>query len=366
MDLQTLYQKALDQIFLSEDEGLFLFEKAPLAQLMMIADVLRKKHVPSGKVTWIIDRNVNITNVCISRCRFCNFHKKPGDSGTYITSIEEYKQKIDELIRLGGDQLLLQGGLHPELGLSFYCKLFSDLKKLYPDLKLHALGPAEIDYLAKFEKKSNREILVALIESGMDSLPGAGAEILCNRVRQLVSPGKCGSDEWLNVMVEAHQLNILTSATMMFGHAETERERMEHLVKIRQVQSEKPEGSFGFIAFIPWPYQDENTRLKEVYNIENKVSSEEYIRMIAISRVMLPNIQNIQASWLTVGMNIAQICLYAGANDMGSIMIEENVVSSAGATHKTDAQGLQKAIRDVGFEPQRRNQKYEKIENLPR
>jgi len=362
MNFNEIYKKALDLEFLTVQEGLLLYEEAPLQELIYIGNQLRKIHNAENIVTWQIDRNVNITNACISQCKFCNFYKKPKDEGVYITTLDEYKRKIEELFDLGGEQLLLQGGLHPKLKLDFYTKLFSDLKSEYPNLKLHALGPPEIVHLARLEKKSYKEILEALIESGLDSLPGAGAEILCDRVRKSISPAKANTMQWLDVMREAHKLNLVTSATMMFGHVETKLERLEHLIAIREVQSEKPEANYGFLAFIPWPFQDENTFLQREFGIANEVSSEEYIRTIAISRIMLPNIQNIQASWLTVGKDVAQICLHAGANDFGSIMIEENVVSSAGASYKFDAEGIQKAIMEAGFEPKLRNQKYELLD----
>jgi cyclic dehypoxanthinyl futalosine synthase len=326
---------------------------------MYVANEIRKVRVPGNYVTWMIDRNVNYTNVCCSHCLFCNFYRDAKSNETYITSIDDYKIKIEELIKLGGNQLLLQGGLHPKLKLDFYVDLFKQLKTIYPELKLHALGPPEIFHIARLEKKSYEEILVALINSGLDSLPGAGAEILSDRVRKQLSPGKCNTKQWLDVMREAHKLNLPTSATMMFGHVETIQERIEHLIHIRQVQSEKPEGTYGFVAFIPWPFQDKGTKLNINLGVENKVSSVEYIRMIALSRIMLPNVQNIQASWLTVGKQTAQICLHSGANDMGSIMIEENVVSSAGATNSMNKDSIQKAIQDAGFEQKKRNQKYE-------
>jgi len=360
MNLNQIYKKALLFEFLSIEEGLFLYENAPTAELMAVAHELRKKIVPQQKVTWQIDRNVNITNVCISGCKFCNFHCKLNDPKTYITNIDQYCEKIEELFQYGGNQLLLQGGLHPHLGLLFYTDLFQELKKRYPTLKLHALGPPEIFHIARLEKKTYQEILTILVESGLDSLPGAGAEILSDRVRKLISPGKCNSQQWLDVMKQAHQLNITTSATMMYGHIETNLERIEHLVKLRNIQSEKPEKAKGFLAFIAWPFQNKNTELK-VSVISTKADSEEYIRTIAISRIMLPNIQHIQASWLTVGKDIAQICLYAGADDLGSIMIEENVVSAAGATYQLDSLTMQQTIVDAGFEPQLRNQQYEII-----
>ena len=359
MELNELYQKALNFEFLTVAEGVYLFENAPLTELMFIANELRIKQVPYGKVTWIIDRNVNTTNVCIANCKFCNFYRIPGHRDAYITDIETYKRKIDETIRYGGEQLLLQGGHHPDLGLSYYVQLFKELKSLYPHLKLHTLGPPEVAHITKLEKSTHREVLVALKEAGLDSLPGPGAEILTDRVRRLISKGKCGSQEWLDIMHEAHKLNITTSATMMFGHVETIAERFEHLVKLREVQSRKPENAKGFIAFIPWTFQDVDTLLAKIRGVHNLTTAEEYIRMIAMSRIMLPNVKNIQASWLTVGKKTAQICLNAGANDFGSIMIEENVVSAAGAPHRFTSMGIQEAIREAGFEPQLRNQQYE-------
>ncbi len=359
MNLSVLYQKALDFEFLSVEEGIFLFENAALTDLMFIADECRKKQVPHGKVTWQIDRNVNTTNVCLANCKFCNFYRIPGHPEAYITDIETYKKKIEETFRYGGDQLLLQGGHHPDLGLSFYTQLFSELKSLYPDLKLHTLGPPEIAHITKLEKSTHRAVLEALKAAGMDSLPGAGAEILTDRVRRLISKGKCGAQEWLDIMHEAHKLNITTSATMMFGHVETIRERFEHLEKIREVQSRKPADAKGFLAFIPWTFQDADTLLAKIRGVHNLTTPEEYIRMIAMSRIMLPNVLNIQASWLTVGKQVAQICLKAGANDFGSIMIEENVVSAAGAPHRFTSVTIQESIREAGFEPQLRTQQYE-------
>lgn len=359
MNLATLYNKALNFEFLTIEEGVFLFEQAPTPELMAIGHQLRKIQKPDNIVTWQIDRNVNTTNVCVANCKFCNFYRKPGHEESYITDIETYKKKIEETIQYGGDQLLLQGGHHPDLGLKFYADTFSAIKKIYPDIKLHALGPPEIAHICKLEGLSHKEVLSALKNAGLDSLPGAGAEILNDRVRRLLAKGKCSGKEWLDVMRAAHQLNITTSATMMFGHIETIYERMEHLVWIRQVQSEKPADAKGFLAFIPWPYQDEGTLLKKMRNIRNQVTGDEYIRMLAICRIMLPNIKNIQASWLTVGKNVAQLCLQAGANDFGSIMIEENVVSAAGAPHRFTSKSIQNAIKDAGYEPKLRNQQYE-------
>ncbi len=359
MNIQQLLKRALNFEFLNIEEGVYLFKHAATAELMFVANELRKIQKPDGKVTWQIDRNVNTTNVCIANCKFCNFYRIPGHEEAYITDIETYKKKIDETFKYGGDQLLLQGGHHPDLGLKFYVDLFKELKSLYPTLKLHVLGPPEVAHITKLEKSTHYEVLKALKEAGMDSLPGAGAEILNDRVRRLISKGKCTGREWLDVMRAAHKLNITTSGTMMFGHVETIEERFEHLVWIREVQSEKPKEAKGFLAFIPWPFQDDGTLLKRIKGISNNVSGDEYIRMLAMSRIMLPNVINIQASWLTVGKDIANICLHAGANDFGSIMIEENVVSAAGAPHRFTANGIQEAIREAGFEPQLRTQQYE-------
>jgi cyclic dehypoxanthinyl futalosine synthase len=359
MELATLYEKALRFEFLSVEEGVFLFEHAPLTEVMAVADSLRRQQVPHGKVTWQIDRNVNTTNVCIANCKFCNFYRIPGHPEAYITDMPTYRKKIRETLKYGGDQLLLQGGHHPGLGLQFYVDTFSRIKEEFPDIKLHALGPPEIAHICKLEKMAHHEVLKKLKEAGMDSLPGAGAEILVDRVRRLISKGKCGADEWLAIMHEAHKLHITTSATMMFGHVETIQERFEHLVRLRDVQARKPADAKGFLAFIPWTFQDVDTLLTKIRGVQNLTTPEEYIRMIAISRIMLPNVKNIQASWLTVGKQTAQLCLHAGANDFGSIMIEENVVSAAGAPHRFTYKTIQEAIREGGFEPQLRNQQYE-------
>lgn len=360
MNVDNLLNRALKFDFLSIEEGVFLFEHAPSSELMFVANELRKiQKKNSNKVTWIIDRNMNTTNVCIANCKFCNFYRIPGHAESYITDIETYKRKIEETFKYGGEQLLLQGGHHPDLGLSFYVNLFRELKGLYPNLKLHALGPPEIAHITKLEKSTHTEVLKALVDAGMDSLPGAGAEILNDRVRRLISKGKCTGREWLEVMKAAHQLNITTSATMMFGHVETIYERFEHLVWLREVQALKPANAKGFLAFIPWPFQDDGTLLNRLKGIKNNVTSDEYIRMLALSRIMLPNVENIQASWLTVGKPTAQICLHAGANDFGSIMIEENVVSVAGAPHRFTYKQIQESIKEAGFEPQLRNQQYD-------
>jgi cyclic dehypoxanthinyl futalosine synthase len=361
MNFENIYKKALDLIPLTAEEGTALYHEAPLEELMFTGDKIRQIHVPGKNAGWIIDRNVNITNVCFSQCKFCNFCRTKDSADAYVTSIGDYIKKIDELIALGGDQLLLQGGMNPDLGLEFYTGLFREIKENYPALKLHALGPPEIVFLAKKERLPYSEILGRLIAAGLDSFPGAGAEILSDRVRKIVSPAKATSREWLDVMREAHRLNLPTSATMMYGHLETAAERIEHLVRVRELQAEKPEGNYGFVTFIPWPFQDEGTVLSKKHGIKSTYNGPDYIRLIAISRILLNNITNLQASLLTVGKEVAMLSLNSGANDLGSIMIEENVVSAAGSNNRFDADEIQDIIREAGFNPVRRNQKYEPV-----
>ena len=359
MNAEEIFARAQDRVTLSREEAYWLWEEAPLERLAAVADEVRRNVVPDPNVvTWQIDRNVNITNVCISGCKFCNFHCKPHEAEReFITTIEEYRSKIERMLELGGDQLLLQGGLHPKLGVEFYEELFRELKKMYPAVRLHALGAPEVAHVAKVSGISTREALERLVAAGLDSLPGAGAEILVDRVRKQISPAKPSVEEWLQVMHQAHEMNLPTSATMMYGHIETPRERVDHLLKIRDLQAQCPAGNWGFIAFIPWIFRSSGTRL-EREGVKSEFSPLEYVRMIAVSRLVLNNINNIQASWLTVGKATAQLALHSGANDMGSIMIEENVVSSAGANNSFDAEGIQKAIREAGFEPRLRDQLY--------
>lgn len=359
---EQLYERVAMGGRITGDEALTLWDEAPLEELMYIADLVRQRLNPGKSVGWIIDRNVNITNICFSHCRFCNFCKTPRSSDAYVTSDEEYDRKIEELTALGGDQLLLQGGMNPDLGLDFYTGLFRRLKQRWPGVKLHALDPPEVAWLARAEKMSYRDVLTALRDAGLDSLPGAGAEILSDRVRKLVSPAKATVAEWLGVMREAHRLNLPTSATMMFGHAETIQERIEHLDLLRKLQDARPEGHDGFITFIPWPFMDRGTKLAEKDGIRSMVTASEYLRLIAISRLMLDNIKNIQASILTVGRETAMISLHCGANDLGSVMIEENVVSAAGEPFRVNPESMQQIIREAGFIPVRRDQRYVPVE----
>ena len=359
MNLQKIYDKALAHERLTREEALLLWHNAPLHELATHADHLRAEMVADKDVvTWQIDRNINTTNVCVSGCRFCNFHCKPHQAEKhFITPIEEYIRKTEEMFALGGDQLLLQGGMHPKLGIEYYEELFRALKEHFPTLRLNALGAPEVAHIAKISKITTREVLERLHNAGLSSLPGAGAEILVERVRKIISPAKPSAEEWLRVMHEAHEMNIPTTATMMYGHIESVEERIEHLLRLRDLQADCPKGNYGFTAFIPWIFRSEGTQLEKM-GYTTHFSSTEYLRLIAVARLVLNNIRNIQASWLTVGKQTAQMALHCGANDMGSIMIEENVVSSAGAHNRFDREGICRAIREAGFEPRLRDQLY--------
>ncbi|MFV0344857.1 MAG: cyclic dehypoxanthinyl futalosine synthase [Bacteroidales bacterium] len=360
-NIDTLLSRALKKEEFNKAEALLLYEQADLNSLMSVANELRFGLHPDNHVGWIIDRNVNITNVCISGCKFCNFHCKHSEKDkSYTTTEEQYHQKIRETIEHGGEQILLQGGMHPKYGIEFYEDLFRSIKRDYPNVKLHALGPPEVAFIAKKSRLNYRDTLLRLIEAGLSSLPGAGAEILDNSIRKELSPGKCSADEWLAVMRDAHKLGMVTSATMMFGHIETMGHRIEHLIKLRELQKEKPDDAPGFVTFVPWTVASEGTKLEEDYSLD-AVSSMDYLRLIAISRIVLTNIPNIQASWLTVGMSCAQLALHGGANDLGSIMIEENVLSSAGSHNTAGKSLMQHSIRAAGFTPVLRNQAYEEV-----
>ena len=358
-ELQYIYDKAFAGERLSHEEALRLWREAPLNELAEQADRLRAEKVADKDVvTWQIDRNINTTNVCMSGCRFCNFHCKPHQTELhFITTLDEYIRKTEEMFALGGDQLLLQGGMHPKLGVEYYEELFCALKERFPSLRLNALGAPEVAHIARISGISTREVLERLRKAGLSSLPGAGAEILVDRVRKIISPAKPSVEEWLRVMHEAHEMNIPTTATMMYGHIESVEERIEHLLRLRDLQADCPKGNYGFTAFIPWIFRSEGTQLEKM-GYTTHFSSTEYLRLIAVARLVLNNIRNIQASWLTVGKQTAQMALHCGANDMGSIMIEENVVSSAGAHNRFDREGICRAIREAGFEPRLRDQLY--------
>jgi cyclic dehypoxanthinyl futalosine synthase len=360
MTAEYLIKKATTGYEVTEAES-FELSSLTLSALIYAADIIRQRKHPDSIVSYIIDRNINITNVCFSFCEFCNFCKTSSDADSYITTSDQYRQKIEELFAAGGNQVLLQGGMHPELGLDFYTGLFNQLKTMFPDVYLHALSPSEIVFLSQKEHIPLHDILIRLKEAGLDSLPGGGAEILVDRVREQLSPLKATADQWLDVMRQAHKINLSTTATMMFGHIETPEERIEHLLKIRSLQNETGNSGSGFISFIPWTFQPGNTRLARKHQRDYKVSVHDYIKMIAISRIVLHNIPNIQASWLTVGKETASLALHAGANDLGSIMLEENVVASTGVHGRLSVSEMETLIRRSGFIPAKRNQRFEVV-----
>lgn len=361
MLLSELYKRAETLEALSLTEALLLWNTAPLDELMAVAHRVRMLHIPEQRVTWQIDRNINITNACAAGCLFCGFHAGAGNLPLFTTTQDEYREKIKELLEKGGDQILLQGGLDPRMTLEDYEMLFRWLKQEFPAVKLHALGPPEIVFIAHQAHCSTQEVLKRLIAAGLDSLPGAGAEILNERVRKKISPRKATAAQWVAVMREAQSMGLLTSATMMYGHIETIEERIEHLLLLRNLQVESLQNGWrGFLAFIAWPYQGNGTRLAKMIDYKPTMGTE-HLRLVALARILLTNIPHIQASWLTVGHEIAALSLWGGADDMGSIMIEENVVSATGTEYKMDAEGMKALIRNAGFEPVRRNQAYEHV-----
>ncbi|MFA5713187.1 MAG: CofH family radical SAM protein [Bacteroidales bacterium] len=343
---------------LTLEDTVLLYNHLPVAALLSAANDIRFKINPKRAVSWQIDRNINYTNLCISGCKFCNFHLPLSKrEKSYILTLDEYRKKIDELFSLGGDQILLQGGLHPQLRIEYFEDLFTTLKREYPNLKLNALGPPEVAHIARISKITVKETLQRLISAGLDSLPGAGAEILSERVRKVLSPGKPSAQSWIEVMEEAHRLHLGTTATMVYGGIETIPERLQHLHTLKAIQERREPGAPGFRAFIAWPMQIKGTKLEGVLK-ERAISPIEHLKMVAISRIVLTNIPHIQVSWLTIGKELAKVALHSGADDMGSIMIEENVVSSAGARFKSNREEMIETIKEAGFEWWLRNQDY--------
>ncbi|MEE9259206.1 MAG: cyclic dehypoxanthinyl futalosine synthase [Nitrospinaceae bacterium] len=308
-------------------------------------------------VTYIVDRNINYTNICVTDCGFCAFYRKEKDPDAYVHPFETIAAKIEETVALGGRQILLQGGHHIDLRIDYFEDLFRKIKERF-DIHLHALSPAEIVHISKISKLSVEETLERLRGAGLDSIPGGGAEILVDRVRRKISPKKCSSDQWLGVMDQAHRMGIPTTATMMFGHVETLEDRIEHLMRLREQQDK----TGGFTAFIPWPFQPGNTELSLDMGITSPVTGLDYLKTLAISRIVLDNFDNIQASWVTQGPKIGQVSLHYGANDMGSTMLEENVVAAAGTVHCLNEEDIRRLITDGGFTPQRRNMRYEYVQ----
>ncbi len=353
MRLQNIINKVSKEERITFDEACFLYEDGDFYELGKLADEIRRKKHPNNIVTYVVDRNINYSNICVCGCKFCAFYRPPNDPSGYVITFEELDKKIEETIQLGGTQILLQGSLHPDLKLDFYIEMLSHIKQKYPQIHIHGFSPPEIVHFSKINNLSIEQILQRLIDAGLDSIPGGGAEILVDRVRKEVSPNKCTADEWLYVMEIAHNLGLKTTATMMFGHRETKKERILHLIKLRELQDKTK----GFTAFIPWGFQPDNTRLKA-----RKVTSVEYLRTLAISRIVLDNFQNIQVSWVTMGSEIAQLALFFGGNDFGSTMIEENVVAATGVKFRMSIEQIRKHIKDAGFIPKQRKMDYTIIE----
>ncbi|AKX94658.1 cyclic dehypoxanthine futalosine synthase [Moorella thermoacetica] len=345
---ETIACKVLDGERLSFHEAERLYQEAGLLELGYLANLVRQKLHPEGTVTFVVDRNINYTNICVNACRFCAFYRLPGDPEGYLLSREEIGRKIEATLAAGGTQILMQGGLHPDLDLAWFEDLFSWIKSRYP-VTLHSLSPVEIDDLARKEGLPVIEVLRRLKKAGLDSLPGGGAEILVDRVRGRVSPKKTGAARWLEVMRAAHALGMKSTATMVFGLGETMAERIAHLEAIRQLQDE----TGGFTAFIPWSFQPGNTELGGV-----EASTTEYLKLLALSRLYLDNIPNIQVSWVTQGTKVAQAALFFGANDFGSTMLEENVVRAAGASFRADREEILRCIQAAGFRPAQRDNEY--------
>jgi len=349
--IEALERRILDGGRISADEALFLYHKAPTYWLGRLADTVRARKHPDGVVTYIIDRNVNYTNVCVARCNFCAFYRPVGHAEGYVLGFDEIFRKIDETIALGGVQLLMQGGHNPDLPLQWYEDLFRAVKQRYPEFKLHALSPPEVIHLSRMSRLPVPEVVARLIAAGLDSIPGGGAEILVDRVRKLLNCyGKASADEWLDVMRHAHRAGLRTTATMMYGTVETDQERIEHMMRLRELQDE----TGGFTAFITWSYQPEHTERGG-----REATGVEYLRTLALARLVLDNFDNLQASWVTQGGKVGQLSLAFGANDMGSVMIEENVVRAAGASYCMDEVEIVRNVEDAGFVAKRRNMHYD-------
>ena len=349
--METVASKVAAGERLERDEALELYTSAPTAVLGRLADSVRRRKHPGGVVTYIIDRNVNYTNVCVARCRFCAFYRPVGSAEGYTLGFDEIFRKIDETISLGGGQLLLQGGHNPDIPIEWYEDLFRRVKQRYPEFRLHALSPPEVIHISRLSQVPVPEVIARLVRAGLDSIPGGGAEILVDRVRKILNCyNKATADEWLDVMRHAHRAGLRTTATMMYGTVETVEERLEHLLRLRALQDE----TGGFTAFITWSYQPQHTELGGT-----EATGVEYLRTLAIARLVLDNFDNVQASWVTQGGKVGQLSLAYGANDMGSVMIEENVVRAAGAEYCMDEFEVVRNIENAGFAPKRRNMHYD-------
>ena len=367
--LRDLATKSVDGGRLSSDEALVLYRGLDQPSLGICANDVRMRMHPvhadgKARVTYIVDRNLNPTNVCVTDCGFCAFYRRPGDAEGYVLPRDVIYQKVEELIAKGGIQLLLQGGHHPKLKTDWFAQLFTDLKQRYPQVWIHGMSPPEITHLSKLEKRPVRDVLLDLKQAGLDSIPGGGAEILVERVRQIIAHKKATTDEWLEVFRQWAMLGGKGTATMMFGHVETDQERIEHMTRIRDLQDE----CSVFTAFIPWTFQPENTAMGAAMLKDRggkKTTVAEYLRTLSLSRLYLQNVPHIQSSFVTQGMKTCQVGLAMGADDFGSAMLEENVVSSAGCTHPTSIPEIERHIKDAGFVPQRRNMMYQPVDTPP-
>ncbi len=354
----TVVDKVLAGERITAEEALELYQ-LPLQELGALADHRRNlakmdAYDERGNeiVTYIVERNINYTNVCNVYCKFCAFYRTERDSDHYVLSHEQIDQKIDELVSIGGIQILMQGGHHPKLGIGYYLDLLSHLREKYPQVNVHGFSPPEFNHFAQVFRMPLREVIVRFKEAGLGSIPGGGGEILVDRVRNRIAPLKCNTEQWLKVMEIAHEEGLRSSATMMFGHVETIADRVEHLERLRELQDR----TGGFTAFICWTFQPENVVLKAT-----PVGSAEYLRTQALARIYLDNIENLQSSWVTQGPRIGQIALRFGANDYGSVMMEENVVSSAGTTFRLTREEMERLISDAGYEPRPRNNRYQLV-----
>ncbi len=354
MELTAVIEKVHAGRRLDEAEGVSLLRSADLLTLGEAANAVRRRLHPERVVTFIIDRNINYTNICVNRCRFCAFHRDAGSADAYVLSDDDIFRKIEETLALGGTQVLMQGGVHPGLGIAYFEELFRAIKSRFR-VQVHALSPSEIMHLSRKEGLSVPEVLGRLQAAGLDSIPGGGAEILVDRVRELVSPNKIRWKEWIGVMREAHRRGMPTTATMMFGSIETPEEIVQHLVRVRDLQVE----TRGFTAFIPWTFQPGNTELGG-----RPATAVDYLKTLALARIMLDNLPNIQASWVTQGAKIAQVALEFGANDFGSTMIEENVVAAAGVTFRMKSEEIAALISDAGYQPAQRDTTYQILKYL--
>ncbi len=350
-----IVEKVLSGERITREDALTLLREVDLLTLGQLANTVRNRKHPEREVTFVIDRNINYTNICMCRCRFCAFYREKGANDAYVISKEELKRKIEETIHLGGTAILIQGGLNPDLRIEYYEELFSFIKENFPQIHIHGLSAPEIEHISQVSELTVEEVIKRLKNAGLGSIPGGGAEILSDRIRKRIAPNKTSTQKWLEIHRTAHKLGLRTTATMMFGSIDTDEDIVHHLEVIRNLQDE----TGGFTAFIPWSYQPDNTELGR--EVKEKAGGERYLRVLAVSRIFLDNFENVQASWVTQGGKLAQIALKFGANDFGSLMIEENVVAAAGVRFRLPLKEILRLIRDAGYTPVQRDTLYKKI-----